>query len=243
MNSLIQGDFMSASVSLHANHGFAAAQAASALLRRNPAMPDQFFSNTAAPGAPAMRFAADEEIYAEGDAAASFYKVEQGVVRVCKYLSDGRRQIDAFYTAGDVFGFEAGETYGFGAEAVTHCTLTPYRRSGLERMVAGNDAMALKLFSYAMLCVQRSRAHALLLGRGSATQKLAAFLGEMFATKPSDEAIELAMTRQDIADYLGLTIETVSRTLSQFERDGIIKLATSRRINLKNRTMLRQLNA
>ncbi len=234
---------MSATVSTHASHGFAAAQAAAALLERDLApKPEQFFLNTAMQGT-AMRVEADEEIYAEGDAASFFYRVEQGVVRVCKYLSDGRRQIDAFYTAGDVFGFEAGETYEFCAEGVTNCTLTPVRRNGLERMVAGNDAMALKLFSYAMQCVQRSRAHALLLGRGSAAQKLATFLSDLFAAKPGNTDIELAMTRQDIADYLGLTIETVSRTLSQFERDGIIALATSRRIILKNRAMLRQLLA
>ncbi len=225
---------MSASVSLHASQGFAAAQAAASLLGCKPALKqDPFILGTLAQGAPVVRFQADDEIYAEGEPAASFYKIEKGVVRVCKYLSDGRRQIDAFYTAGDVFGFEAGE----------NCTLTGYRRSGLERMMAGNDVMALELFSYAMQCVDRSRAHALLLGRGSATQKLAAFLSEMFAARPGADTIDLTMSRHDIADYLGLTIETVSRTLSQFERDGIIALSTSRRINLKNNAMLRRLNA
>jgi CRP/FNR family nitrogen fixation transcriptional regulator len=107
-------------------------------------------------------------------------------------------------------------------------------------MVANDDAMGLKLFSYAMQCLQRSRAHALLLGRGSATHKLAAFLSELFAASPGD-AIELAMSRLDIADYLGLTIETVSRTLSQLERDGVIAMARSRRISLKNPAALQRL--
>jgi CRP/FNR family nitrogen fixation transcriptional regulator len=241
---LIQEDFMSASVSLQASQGFAAAQAAASLLGCKPApKQDPFILGTLAQGAPVVRFQADDEIYAEGEPAAAFYKIEKGVVRVCKYLSDGRRQIDAFYTAGDVFGFEAGETYGFCAEAVTNCTLTGYRRSGLERMMAGNDVMAMELFSYAMQCVDRSRAHALLLGRGSATQKLAAFLSEMFAARPGADTIDLTMSRHDIADYLGLTIETVSRTLSQFERDGIITLSKSRRIILNNNAMLRRLNA
>lgn len=234
---------MSATLFMDANHGFAAAQAATSLLSRNmPPAPDRGFLGGAV-HSPVTRIEADEEIYAEGDAASFFYKVESGTVRTCKFLSDGRRQIDAFYAAGDVFGFEAGETYEFCAEGVTDCTLIPYRRGSLEKMVAGDDAMALKLFSYAMRCLQRSRTHALLLGRGSATQKLAAFLSEMFAGKPADEVIELAMTRQDIADYLGLTIETVSRTLSQFERDGVIGLVTARRIRLKRRAALQQCNA
>jgi CRP/FNR family nitrogen fixation transcriptional regulator len=238
----MQEVLMSATISIQANHGFAAAQSATALLSRHPApVTDRLFSNAASPNAPVMRFEADEGIYAEDDAASAFYRVERGVVRLCKFLSDGRRQIDAFYTAGDVFGFEAGETYEYCAEAVTDCTLVRYRRNGLERMVANDDAMGLKLFTYAMQCLQRSRAHALLLGRANATHKLAAFLSEMFAASPGEAAIELAMTRLDIADYLGLTIETVSRTLSQFERDGIIAMATSRRISLKNRTGLQRL--
>ncbi len=235
---------MSAAFSVQANHGFAAAQTAAALLSRNPEpMLDRFFSKSALQDVRAVHFNADDEIYAEDDAATSFYRVDTGVVRICKFLSDGRRQIDAFYTAGEVFGFEAGETYDYCAEAVTDCRLVRYRRNGLDRMVADDDAMGLKLFAYAMQCLQRSRAHALLLGRGSAAQKLAAFLSGMFAAAAGEAAIELAMTRLDIADYLGLTIETVSRTLSQFERDGIIAMATSRRISLKNRTMLQRLTA
>jgi len=238
----MQGDSMSATLSIQANHGFAAAQAAAAALAAKPApMPARFLLNTAPPAAPAMRFAADEEIYTEGDAASAFYRLERGVVRICKFLSDGRRQIDAFYTAGDIFGFEAGATYEYCAEAVTDCTLIAYRRNRLETMVANDNAMGLKLFSYAMQCLQRSRAHALLLGRGSATHKLAAFLRELFAASPGEAVIDLPMSRLDIADYLGLTIETVSRTLSQFERDGIIALTTSRRITLKNRAALLRL--
>ncbi len=234
---------MSATTSVQNHQGFIGAHAA-ALLARSPASsaPDSFFLSATPPTAPTIRFEADEEIYAEDDAASAFYKVESGVVRLCKFFSDGRRQIDAFYTAGEVFGFEAGETYEYCAEAVTDCTLVRYRRNGLERMVADDDALGLKLFSYAMQCLQRSRAHALLLGRGSATHKLAAFLSDMFAAAKHN-AIELAMTRLDIADYLGLTIETVSRTLSQFERDGVIAMASSRRISLKNRAALQRLIA
>ena len=190
-----------------------------------------------------MHFTADSEIYAEGDEALSFYKVVSGVVRTCKFLSDGRRQIDAFCVPGDVFGFEAGLKHGLCAEAVSDCSVIPYRRRGFERMALNDNRTAQELFSYAMDCLERMRGHALLLSRSSAAQKLASFLLEMTQRKPADEVIELAMTRQDIADYLGLTIETVSRTLSRLERDGVIALTTSRRICLKNRAALRRLNS
>lgn len=224
-----------------ADDGFTAAHSAAAYLSQPAAAPQRARMSPLA--APALHFAPDCEIYAEGDAAASFYKVQSGVVRTCKYLSDGRRQIDAFYVAGDVFGIESGPVHGLSAEAVTPCNVTPYRRIGLEKIAGQDDAMALKLFSYAMGCLERTRAHSLLLGRGSATQKLAAFLLDVTHRKPVDEMIELAMTRQDIADYLGMTIETVSRTLSQLERDGVIALSSARRIRLNNRAALQALQA
>jgi CRP/FNR family nitrogen fixation transcriptional regulator len=235
---------MPASLAVFTDNGFAAAQAATSFLSRNmPSMPDRVDAGGVPQCLLAQSFGADGEIYAEGDEAVSFFKVVSGVVRTCKFLSDGRRQIDAFYVESEIFGFEAGEEYGLCAEAVSDCTVIPYRRRGLENMVANDDKMAMKLFSYAMGCLERARAHALLLGRGSATQKLATFLLEMTGRKPADEVIELAMTRQDIADYLGLTVETVSRTLSQFERNGVIALSTARRIRLKNRAALRAFNS
>jgi CRP/FNR family nitrogen fixation transcriptional regulator len=99
------------------------------------------------------------------------------------------------------------------------------------------------MFSYVMRCLERSQDHSLLLGRRSASQKLAAFLLEMMGRRQSGNVIDLAMTRQDIADYLGLTIETVSRTLSQFEREGLIRLASARRVCLSDMKGLRELNA
>jgi CRP/FNR family transcriptional regulator, nitrogen fixation regulation protein len=191
---------------------------------------------------PVLHFRAESEIYAEGDFARSFYKVMRGVVRTCKFLSDGRRQIDAFYVAGDVFGFEIGTEHGLSAEAVSDCTLAPCRRYGQQTMT-DDSGIALEMLSYAMRCLERTRAHSLLLGRSSATQKLAAFLLEMASGKVMDKVIDLAMTRQDIADYLGLTIETVSRTLSQLERDGVISLLSARRVMVKNSAALKGFNA
>lgn len=185
-------------------------------------------------------FAADQEVYAEGDEARSFYKVVSGVVRTCRFLSDGRRQIDSFHVAGDVFGFEAGADHRLTAEAVSHCSVIAYRRRGLETMIVQDDRLGRWFFSHAMTALARVREHSLLLGRSSAAQKIAAFLLEIEGH--DGNLVDLAMSRQDIADYLGLTIETVSRTMSQLERDGIISLPAARRIVLKDRRALHALN-
>jgi CRP/FNR family nitrogen fixation transcriptional regulator len=191
----------------------------------------------------ALQFFADQGIYSEGDETKSFYKVVSGVVRTCKFLSDGRRQIEAFHTGGDVFGLENSGERRLSAEAVSDCTVISYRRHGLETLTATNDGLAQQIFCYAMQCVERAQEHSLLLGRSSAAQKVAVFLLEMAHRTPRSATIELAMTRQDVADYLGLTIETVSRTLSQLERDGLIARPTARRIVLKNQVALRALGS
>jgi CRP/FNR family transcriptional regulator, nitrogen fixation regulation protein len=190
-----------------------------------------------------MNVAADRQIYGEGDEARCFYKVVKGVVRTCRFLNDGRRQIDAFHTQDEVFGFEAGQDHKMAAEAVSDCTVIAYRRRGLETMVFQDDRLGRWFFSHAMTCMELAREHSLLLGRGSAAQKIAMFLLEFARREGCDSTVELAMSRQDIADYLGLTIETVSRTLSQLERDGVIALPAARRVVLKDRQALCAFNA
>ncbi len=185
-----------------------------------------------------MHFAADRQIFAEGDETRSFYKVVSGTVRTCRFLNDGHRQIDAFYSTGDVFGLEAGADHLLSAEAVSDCTVIAYRRRGLEAMITQDDHLAHWFFSHAMISLARTREHSLLLGRGSAAQKISAFLTEVAARQGTLNVIDLVMSRQDIADYLGLTIETVSRTFSQLERDGTIELPTARRILIKDQRAL-----
>jgi CRP/FNR family nitrogen fixation transcriptional regulator len=192
---------------------------------------------------PVLHFAQDREIYGEGDEAGAFFKVVSGVVRTCRFLSDGRRQIDAFHVEGDIFGLEPGEERRLSAEAVSECSVISYRRRGVERQAIGNDVLSRQLFAYAMQNMVRAQDHSLLLGRKSAVEKVVAFLMEWAEHSPGTGTVALAMTRQDIADYLGLTIETVSRTLSQLERDAMIELPTARQIRFKNPAALRALNA
>ncbi len=192
---------------------------------------------------PALRFACGNELFGEGDDADDVFRVVSGVVRTCRFQNDGRRQICAFHARGEVFGFEPGTEYSLSAEAVSDCTVVPYRRSRLETLAAEDRRLAMLLFSYAIQSLARARDHALLLGRRSAVGKMAAFLVESAERSRDPLVIELAMTRQDIADYLGLTIETVSRTFTQFERDGLIGLSTSRRVRLVDLPRLRRLDA
>ncbi|WP_158927645.1 helix-turn-helix domain-containing protein [Acidisphaera sp. S103] len=190
-----------------------------------------------------MHFAQDQEIYGEGDDALTFFKVVSGVVRTCKFLADGRRQIDSFHIVGDVFGVEADAEHAFCAQAVCDCTVVAYRRRGLETAASTDADLSRHLFSHAMRTLSRAQDHALLLGRKSAIEKVAAFLVEWAAHSPGAVIVSLAMTRQDIADYLGLTIETVSRTLSHLERAAIIELSSARQIRLKDPAALRVLNS
>lgn len=204
---------------------------------------DDSLSGDLGPTGSVLHFPPDRAIYQEGDPARSFYKVVSGVVRTCRFLSDGRRQIDSFHVEGDVFGFEVGGEYRLSAEAVSECTVIAYRRRGLDAAAALDDRLARQFFTHAMTCLARAQEHSLLLGRGTAVQKITTFLMEMAERGACDQVIDLPMSRQDIADYLGLTIETVSRTLSHLERDGVIGLPTARRVVLKDRRSLRGMMA
>jgi len=183
------------------------------------------------------------EIFAEGDETDMFYKVVSGVVRICKFLHDGRRQIAAFHVAGEVFGFELGGDRQLAAEAVSDCTLVSYRRRGVELMAQKDETITRQLLGYAMENLAQAQSHSLLLARRGAAEKVAAFLLDWQERCDQTNIVHLAMTRQEIADYLALTIETVSRSLSQFERDGVIALVNTRDIRLLDIDALEELAA
>lgn len=179
-----------------------------------------------------MRFTEGSGIFAEGDSSDAFFKVLSGVVRVCKFLPDGRRQIEAFHVADEIFGLELDATRQLSAEAVSDCTVTCYRRRHVDMLAEKDGAVTRQLLRFAMENLTHAREHCLLLGRRGAAEKLATFLLEWADRSTEPAVVHLAMTRQDIADYLGLTIETVSRTFSQFERDGLIRLVGTREVHL-----------
>jgi CRP-like cAMP-binding protein len=192
-------------------------------------------------GAP-MSFGRNVEVFGEGEEADYLYQVRTGCIRTYKVLSDGRRQIGAFYLPGDIFGIEAGEAHSFSAEAITPSAVVVVKRSIINSRAAGNSALARQLFDLTVAELQRTQAHALLLVK-MAQERVAGFLLEMASRAKSRTEVELPMSRQDIADYLGLTIETVSRTMTQLENAAAIALPTSRRIVLRNQSALARLNA
>lgn len=188
-----------------------------------------------------MRFARDAEIYGEGEPADYLYKVISGAVRTHKILKDGRRQIGGFYDAGDVFGLESGAMHAFSAEAITDCKVLVIKRSALTAMAQRDHEVARELWSITGAELQRVQSHMMLLVK-SAQERVAAFLLEMVERGSPSNAIELPMSRQDIADYLGLTIETVSRTFTALEKTATIELSPSRRTVLCDRSALSRLN-
>jgi CRP-like cAMP-binding protein len=179
-------------------------------------------------------FDRDQEIFSEGDRADLIYKVVSGAVRSCRVLADGRRQICDFYLPGDVFGVEFEPSRRATTEALVDTVLIVARRS----VVVEEPGQGEALWRHALRDLQRSQDHVLTLGRRSATERLASFLLDLTERLGDLPELELPMSRQDIADYLGLTIETVSRTLTQLQVQGFIQLQGCRRIRLARQAAL-----
>jgi CRP/FNR family transcriptional regulator, nitrogen fixation regulation protein len=189
-----------------------------------------------------MPFARNAEIYGEGEPAEYVYKLVRGTVRTSKILADGRRQIGAFYFPGDVFGLEVGDEHAFSAEAISDVIVLIAKRSVILARAARDSSVSQELWSATGNELRRMQDHLLLLIK-SAEERVAGFLLEMAARSRSLQVVELPMSRQDIADYLGLTIETVSRTFTQLESSCAIAVPTARRIELRNRSALAKLNS
>ena len=192
-------------------------------------------------GAP-MRFARNIEIYGEDEPAEYLYQVISGAVRTYRVLDDGRRQISGFHLPGDIFGVEVGDVHRSSAEAICDAQVVVVKRSAAMARAEHDKDLARQLWTLTVRELQRVQEHSLVLVK-NAEERVVGFLLEMAARKSSAGAIELPMCRQDIADYLGLTIETVSRTFTQLAQSGTIALETSRRVVFRNHAALNRLNA
>jgi CRP/FNR family transcriptional regulator, nitrogen fixation regulation protein len=188
-------------------------------------------------------FARDAEIYGESEPADYLYKVASGAVRTYKVLNDGRRQISSFYQPGDIFGLEIGGEHTSSAEAVADSKIQVISRSAVVALAGRDKEVARQLWGMTATELQRAQDHIMLLVK-TAQERVAGFLLEMAARTPGASEVVLPMSRQDIADYLGLTIETVSRAMKQLENLGAIAVAASRRrIILRSRGALNRMNA
>lgn len=176
-------------------------------------------------------FLAGSEIYAQGEQAGELYEIEFGAVRIHRLLADGRRQVIAFHLAGETFGFEAGNTRTFFAEAIIATGIRPLG-------AAASNLGTPELMALALRGMLKAQEHLLVIGRQCARERVAAFLLDMAERQGDDGMIELPMPRIDIADYLGLTIETVSRTFAKLRAQGVIELRGTRTVTLTKRDLL-----
>lgn len=167
----------------------------------------------------------------EGDPATDFFNLTGGTVKLFKLLPDGRQQILGFASVGHFLGLAASGTYTFGAEAIETVHLCRFSRPKLRVLLHDFPAFETHLLETA--CSELATAHEqiLMLGRKTAQERVASFLVDWSrrATPcPADHGIQLPMSRAEIADYLGLTIETVSRTFSRFKADKRIQIPSSK---------------
>ncbi|HEY9453663.1 MAG TPA: helix-turn-helix domain-containing protein [Bradyrhizobium sp.] len=185
----------------------------------------------------------DEEIYGEGEPTEYVYQVIRGAVRTYKLLNDGRRQIGAFLLPGDVFGLDSGPAHRLTAEAIVDTTVRLVKRHNLEAAAGTNVKVAHNLWTMTASELRHAEDHMLLLGRKTAMEKVATFLLEMDRRLAKAGMMALPMCRRDIGDYLGLTLETVSRTLSQLSDQGVLVFSSARQIVLRNRQRLADMDA
>jgi CRP/FNR family transcriptional regulator, nitrogen fixation regulation protein len=189
------------------------------------------------------KYARGTEIFGAEEPAEYIYQVIQGAVRTYKLLSDGRRQIGAFHLAGDIFGLENGNLHRFTAEAIVNTTARFMKRESLERVAKTNSAMIRSILRMTTDNLQHAEDHTLLLGRKTSVERVAAFLVEMDHRLTQAGVMVLPMNRRDIADYLGLTLETVSRALTVLKKKGFLKFlgVTQREIAVMNPAGLTEL--
>ena len=173
-------------------------------------------------------FSRNEVIFLEGDSAEQYYRVANGAVRLCKLLADGRRQVVAFHLVDEIFGFERRAKHAVSAEATIKSSLfvRPVRNANV---IAEDDGhVKHDALSSTLLSLERAHAHTTILGCMMAPERIATFLLDL-AQRFESDVFNLPMPRTDIADYLGLTLETVSRTLTAFARRGLIRMPIARR--------------
>jgi len=175
-----------------------------------------------------VHFAACETVFSEEEVSTSFFNVLDGVMRLYKLLPDGRRQIVGFALPGDFLGMNVSNRHNFSADAIGSVTVCQFSIATFGRFIEDKPHLLRRINELAIRELSQARDHMVLLGRRSAEEKVATFLlgwrGRLVPLNGASDTVPLPMSRQDIADYLGLTIETVSRTFTKLEREGIIEI-------------------
>ena len=193
----------------------------------SPALPENVESNLAAL-ASIRRLKAGETLYVEGDPAPYCFQVVSGVIKEYNTLEDGRRQVAEFYGVGENFGISELNQQLHTAEAISNCAVRCYPRDAYLAAIAASPELSREFTENLMTRLHRTRERMVMIGRMSACQRVAAFLLRLSDDQDTAENIRFVMSRQDIADHLGLTIETVCRVLSDLKRKGVIVMHSAR---------------
>lgn len=187
----------------------------------------------------------NETLFEEGDSAKYCYRIVSGSVRLCTLLADGRRQIADFFLPGDFLGIVDFGVHAFSAEAITNVVAIRYARNQVDALCETDARLRRRISQLLREQLSASQAHIVLLGRQTVRERISSFLVRISARLDLDVAkggeIELPMSRLDIADYLGLTIETVCRAISELKRADIISVPSTHRIVLHKLSKLREL--
>lgn len=190
-----------------------------------------------------IRHRRSQEICSQGRPAEHWYCVMSGAARRCVIRLDGRRQIVDLLLPGDVFGFTASDEYDYTVEAVAECTVVAaYPRRRVELLADSDPQLAREIRQIAFGALTRLQAQLLILGRITALEKVGSFILEMAARLSAERgnSVALPMSRYDIADYLAVSVETVSRAMTDLKQRGVIKLAGTRTVRIIDRDALEE---
>jgi CRP/FNR family nitrogen fixation transcriptional regulator len=179
-----------------------------------------------------MRYARNETIFSEGDEVTYSYRVVSGSIRLCKHLADGRRQIAGFILPGEYCGLMHLDEHRLTAEASSDLVVVAYPQRQVDALNESMPSMRRYISNFITQRLQGVQDHVVMLGRQTAKERIVSFLLDIAQRNGAEESTELPMSRQDIADYLGLTIETVCRIFSELKRSRIIALPSLHQVIL-----------
>jgi CRP/FNR family transcriptional regulator len=186
---------------------------------------------------------AGETLFRQGDPALSVFTLTEGMLKTYKILPDGRRQVTGFHMPGDFVGTSVDETHAFTAEAVEDCRICAFPVRRFDDFVEDHQPMERELYIGAARELAQAQQQMVLLGRKTASERIASFFLALSDRSKAVDVVSLPMSRSDIADYLGLTKETVSRVLSDLKGSRVIRLQAIDRVEILERPRLKQIAA
>ena len=190
-----------------------------------------------------LNLSAGQALFHEGDPATRVFTLTSGSLKLYKLLADGRRQVTGFMQPGDFLGISIADEHAFSAEALEDCQLCSFPRNRFDDFVENHSEMERELYHLAAHELAAAQQQMVLLGRKTAAERMASFilmLAEKAERSRAEQArfVEIRLRRSDIADYLGLTKETISRVLAELKLRRLIRLEALDKIEILDRSAL-----